>query len=753
MRENIRQTTQTPEDAKFRTALENMRFKACTSDDIVFLCTRISKIGKNSSHISEDKFRNISIITAQNAFRDKINELGSKRFAQENNQEMVDFYSIDQLVTHEYKLNKSKTNRYKKSQSRTTKIKKRISINSRIQEILWELPPDATEHASGKLSLCIGLPIMIKKNIATELCITKGQEGTVAGWQEDEGSNGQKILDTLFVKLTNPAQTIQIEGLPENIVPLTRTKKTINCQFPNDDRITIERDQVDILPNFAMTDYASQGKTRPENVVHLNNCKNHHAYYTALSRSASASGTLILQAFATHHITGGASGWLRQEFRHLELLDAITKLRYHNELPDHVQGVTRNTLLCSFQKWKGTDCLPNNIHPGIRWNDDHPMEPVKLTTDSPWQIIDKLKKTDFIKPNEFIQAEVSKPLIKSKKHYMDDNDYIQINIKPVKKQRLIKSNNNESKPLTKSNKHQMDDEEYTPNRPAKKTKFITSKKDNHAISNHIQNPIGLIWDDQNYSCAYDAFITILYHIWNTSQDKWSNCFHAINPKYMGTLSQGFQDVSMSLNSLEDVRDDVRAELHFSDPATFPYGHTGTSMSELASKTIQPENISYLEQLVCPECSQEGLEINIPAKYYMMCGNTNATSTSTYLKNHCWKKTRHECPECKAYMFRSRKYHEPPNMLAFELEECNFKVSKKIKMVQEDQIITLKLRGLTYFGAFHYTSRVIDEDGGVWYHDGIQTGNTCLPEGKLKDISNHELLTCKNKKITLAIYAR
>ncbi|KAG5719751.1 hypothetical protein E4T56_gene18577 [Termitomyces sp. T112] len=36
-------------------------------------------------------------------------------------------------------------------------------------------------------------------------------------------SVGQHMLDTLFVKLKNPPNTIQIEGLPDNIVPVTHT--------------------------------------------------------------------------------------------------------------------------------------------------------------------------------------------------------------------------------------------------------------------------------------------------------------------------------------------------------------------------------------------------------------------------------------------------------------------------------------------------------------------------------------------------
>jgi hypothetical protein len=39
LRKNMRQRTQTEEDAKLRTTLENMRYAACTLEDIKFLKT------------------------------------------------------------------------------------------------------------------------------------------------------------------------------------------------------------------------------------------------------------------------------------------------------------------------------------------------------------------------------------------------------------------------------------------------------------------------------------------------------------------------------------------------------------------------------------------------------------------------------------------------------------------------------------------------------------------------------------------
>lgn len=73
---------------------------------------------------------------------------------------------------------------------------------------------------------------------------------------------------------------------------------------------------------------------RPQNPSDLNNLKSHQSYYMALSRSATAEGTLILQGFDPRVIIGGCSGALRQEFQELELLDEITRLCYSRKLPE-----------------------------------------------------------------------------------------------------------------------------------------------------------------------------------------------------------------------------------------------------------------------------------------------------------------------------------------------------------------------------------------------------------------------------------
>ena len=162
-----------------------------------------------------------------------------------------------------------------------------------LQNVLWNSPPNSSGHIAGKLSLCIGLPIMIRNNDATELCITKGQEAIVVCWDAATGPYGQLILENLFVKLIDPPKDVTIGDLPLNVIPMSRATSTIDCILPNDSVLRVTRQQALVLPNFSMTDFAAQGKTRKNNVVDLDKCQSHLSYYTCLSRSASAEVKIV----------------------------------------------------------------------------------------------------------------------------------------------------------------------------------------------------------------------------------------------------------------------------------------------------------------------------------------------------------------------------------------------------------------------------------------------------------------------------
>jgi hypothetical protein len=85
------------------------------------------------------------------------------------------------------------------------------------------------QNHPGQLSLCIGMNVMIIHNQATECCVTNGAEATAVGQKSHVISEDKETLDTLFIKLTNPPKNIQLDGWPENVVPISKHTISVPC--------------------------------------------------------------------------------------------------------------------------------------------------------------------------------------------------------------------------------------------------------------------------------------------------------------------------------------------------------------------------------------------------------------------------------------------------------------------------------------------------------------------------------------------
>ena len=101
-------------------------------------------------------------------------------------QELVDFYSDDSINLRNCQADSQTTQRIGK------KFVKLSSISDKLQEYLWnQLPSENSMKIAGKLCLCLGMPVMIRNNFTMKLCITRGQEGYMCGWQFTLGSKNQ----------------------------------------------------------------------------------------------------------------------------------------------------------------------------------------------------------------------------------------------------------------------------------------------------------------------------------------------------------------------------------------------------------------------------------------------------------------------------------------------------------------------------------------------------------------------------------
>ena len=724
LRENMRQKTQTPDDARLREALSNMRYKACTPNDIAFLRSCISSDLEGRHSVKEKQFRNVSIITTLNLPKDVINNLGSQRFAAETGQDLIDFYSEDTVSsTDERVLSTSKKRSFSQFKNKQTHIP---SLSMNLQQTLWDLLPcNNTKNIPGKLSLCRGLPVIIRLNSATELCITKGQEATVYDWQATQGSKGQLMLDTLFVKLVNPPQNVQLENLPLNIVPLTRTITNTQCVLPSDETINISRSQVEILPNFAMTDYTSQGKTRPFNVVDLSNARSHQSYYTALSRGASAAGTVILQGFDTHKITGGASGALRQEFREIEMLDDITTLRFNGKLPMSVVGECRNDLISSFRIVRGEQYIPSKVHQAIRWKKNDPFH-LSNNTNVNWKIVDT-SKSAHEKHSRTLKAS---------------------NLIPAKDRIQITSNMYEDVELVKKRKYTSSSDNVDMfETMAKKRKT----KNNQALDlqpmEHGACPRGSQWS--NNSCAYDVVISILYNIWLDNSTLRSEQFRNINSQHLGQIATSFSQTQPqgTAYSLEDVRDFMRRRLQRIDPVSFAWGHF-TSIQSILDHFLTANHPITSSAMHCPNNHPLNRDERLSTSCHISLLHHHAT-IQTFIDNQSIE-CASRCHACQSHLVRSHVFVCAPAILAFDMSQQTTLLLESLVLTTADgQQTTYKLRGVMYYSENHFTSRFITEMGSVWYHDGLSTGQLMVHEG---NVNMTDFITCQSRIAICAVYA-
>ena len=114
-----------------------------------------------------------------------------------------------------------------------------------------------------------------------------------------------------------------------------------------------------------------------------------------------------MQSLQPSVLTGGCSGWLRQEFRDLELLEEITRLQFISQLVPEIDGHCQNTIIRQFQIWKGLNYTPENLHPTIKWSAPQPYSPEAEVQDISWKIVNRKKDLDFNSNDSKIKASTS----------------------------------------------------------------------------------------------------------------------------------------------------------------------------------------------------------------------------------------------------------------------------------------------------------------------------------------------------------
>jgi hypothetical protein len=117
-------------------------------------------------------------------------------------------------------------------------------------------------------------------------------------------------------------------------------------------------------------------------------------------------------------------------------------------------------------------------------------------------------------------------------------------------------------------------------------------------------------------------------------------------------------------------------------------------------------------------------------------------------------THHPCYRCVDIRLLNRilKLDTEASLLAFEIVDHNFLPEPMLSLDTMNSTRKLyTLRGLAYHGSNHFTCRVVDPQGQVWYNDGAITGNSSTLEGNLNASSNLTWLQKAHGKTLIYVF--
>ena len=263
-------------------------------------------------------------------------------------------------------------------------------------------------------------------------------------------------------------------------------------------------------------------------------------------------------------------------------------------------------------------------------------------------------------------------------------------------------------------------------------------------------PPGTQWDGNNYSCAYDALFAILFNIWATKPKKWKKIFQESN-QYLYTLHDGFQKYLRGVDTLEAARDNVRALLYENNPVLFPSGHTGCSVSALTTQMFYPVYKVPQLHLQCSHCNHTIMINSNRIGRLMHVAHSATGSISQILESHMRHQSQQVCGNCNAPLETTIHFSETHKIYAVDVTDRNVTISRTVKLQGSVRATTLHLKGLVYHGGYHFTCRIVDESGNIWFHDGMTTGRTSIKDGKFGTVSQPNLKECRNKQLCLVIY--
>jgi len=453
-----------------------------------------------------------------------------------------------------------------------------------------------------------------------------------------------------------------------------------------DIKVQVTRHQLPLQPAFAVTGHFAQGKSMPKILAALH--EGGYAAYVAASRAFNREGLCITQPVRQQDLNTPLPYNLFIEHKRLKALEHNTYIKYGILDGESVKVPDQESNMnIDTSKMKIT---PTFLHLGKRTRE--PSDILNLDPDLP------LSKHSRIKKNS------ETPFSNPKKQYQFDS------LNP----------------------------------------FFSA---------------GCQWSPQNWSCAYDSIFMSLFSLYLSLDHKERNLLrNQLNQSdSLGESLNNLLDISLrTAQNFNQSRDKLRDYLSSKDPYNFiRYGHHGTSASAVLEKILPIRQ----ELQIYGICSNNCASTNLPYKTYMRTlisqHEQDQINIANFVKYEFQNKTTefsergHTCSYCLQNTISNYKtlMITAPNVLYFETENDSNHIitpSLQIRIPCRQGSSDYRLSSIIYFGDFHFTTRLLPNNGTVWKYDGrVKEGKPQLEQVSL--LSEESLQKMENRSAHICIY--
>ena len=278
--------------------------------------------------------------------------------------------------------------------------------------------------------------------------------------------------------------------------------------------------------------------------------------------------------------------------------------------------------------------------------------------------------------------------------------------------------------------------------------------------------LGSRWDAINHSCAYDAFLTLMYNtsrlypgMWSTLQreNDMVRYFFICLDAHSAVMSQSRKNV------LEMTRDDLRNMISLRYPELFHrHGSKPTDIVPLIAKMACMTGPTGMFRVYgCPSCgwsdgSYDPVDsIILHAPLFQSEYTGSDSSSARLLYNALTPVVDAMCPYCGTRLSGTIELAQDPGVLLLMIPSthgAHVKIDLNVYLAMSGKRHTWSLQGAVYHGNSHFTCQVIDTTGGVWYHDGIETGSHCAWRGDKESLNSRgDMNMVKNRTVCVLVY--